>query len=147
MAKPGSEALHTVRVLHRLICESLEESGLPAGAVGLFEGRKDVQRVLGADNAKPMVDLVIPRGGPKMIQLVRNTANEAGTGVPVMGHGSGVCHVYVDEFADPDKALRIGMIGINVTMFIVNIHNIKLKKIFKITFFTFSFINNFIIIF
>ncbi|THD28324.1 Delta-1-pyrroline-5-carboxylate synthetase [Fasciola hepatica] len=107
LAKPGSEALHTVRVLHSLTRQALESAGLPGTAVGLFEGRKDVQRVLGHGDSEALVDLVIPRGSPKMIKSVRAAANEAGTGVPVLGHGAGICHVYVDKEADVNKAVRI----------------------------------------
>ncbi|CAH8585509.1 unnamed protein product [Schistosoma bovis] len=96
LAKPGSEALHTVRVLHRLVGEALEMVNLPSEAVGLLEGHK-----------QSFVDLVIPRGSSKMIESIRNAANKAGTGVPVMGHGSGICHVYVDSAADPEKAIKI----------------------------------------
>ncbi|KER26923.1 hypothetical protein T265_05909 [Opisthorchis viverrini] len=108
IAKPGSEALRSVRVLHKLIKQALTESGLPETSIGLLEGRQDVQRVLGAGTTEPLVDLIIPRGSSQMIQTVRTAVNEAGTGVPVLGHGSGVCHVYVDECADPEKAIRIG---------------------------------------
>ncbi|CAH8549450.1 unnamed protein product [Heterobilharzia americana] len=107
LAKPGSEAMHTVRVLHRLVGESLEMANLPPGAVGLLEGRKDVDLVLCGVDKQPLVDLVIPRGSSKMIESIRNAANKAGTGVPVMGHGAGVCHVYIDAAADPEKALKI----------------------------------------
>ncbi|CAH8575300.1 unnamed protein product [Heterobilharzia americana] len=107
LAKPGSEAMHTVRVLHRLVGESLEMANLPPGAVGLLEGRKDVDLVLCGVDKQPLVDLVIPRGSSKMIESIRNAANKAGTGVPVMGHGAGVCHVYIDAVADPEKALKI----------------------------------------
>ncbi|VDP27207.1 unnamed protein product [Schistosoma margrebowiei] len=108
LAKPGSEALHTVRVLHRLVGEALEMVNLPSEAVGLLEGRKDVDYVLQGIDKQSFVDLVIPRGSSKMIESIRNAANKAGTGVPVMGHGSGICHVYVDSAADPEKAIKIG---------------------------------------
>ncbi|CAH8585492.1 unnamed protein product [Schistosoma bovis] len=107
LAKPGSEALHTVRVLHRLVGEALEMVNLPSEAVGLLEGRKDVDYVLQGIDKQSFVDLVIPRGSSKMIESIRNAANKAGTGVPVMGHGSGICHVYVDSAADPEKAIKI----------------------------------------
>ncbi|KAK4470791.1 hypothetical protein MN116_006312 [Schistosoma mekongi] len=107
LAKPGSEALHTVRVLHRLVGEALEMANLPPTAIGLLEGRKDVDYVLRGVDKQSFVDLIIPRGSSKMIESIRNSANKAGTGVPVMGHGSGVCHVYVDVAADPEKALKI----------------------------------------
>ncbi|CAH8557981.1 unnamed protein product [Schistosoma mattheei] len=107
LAKPGSEALHTVRVLHRLVGEALEMVNLPSEAVGLLEGRKDVDYVLQGIDKQSFVDLVIPRGSSKMIESIRSAANKAGTGVPVMGHGSGICHVYVDSAADPEKAIKI----------------------------------------
>ncbi|VDQ02939.1 unnamed protein product [Trichobilharzia regenti] len=108
LAKPGSEAMHTVRVLHRLVGEALEMANLPAEAVGLLQGRKDVDHVLKGIDKQPLIDLVIPRGSSKMIENIRNTVSKAGTGVPVMGHGAGVCHVYIDAAADPEKALKIG---------------------------------------
>nr|CAH8852856.1 unnamed protein product [Trichobilharzia regenti]CAH8852858.1 unnamed protein product [Trichobilharzia regenti] len=107
LAKPGSEAMHTVRVLHRLVGEALEMANLPAEAVGLLQGRKDVDHVLKGIDKQPLIDLVIPRGSSKMIENIRNTVSKAGTGVPVMGHGAGVCHVYIDAAADPEKALKI----------------------------------------
>ncbi|VDP33052.1 unnamed protein product [Schistosoma curassoni] len=107
LAKPGSEALHTVRVLHRLVGEALEMVNLPSEAVGLLEGRKDVDYVLQGIDKQSFVDLVIPRGSSKMIESIRSAANKAETGVPVMGHGSGICHVYVDSAADPEKAIKI----------------------------------------
>ncbi|KAF7261857.1 hypothetical protein EG68_00789 [Paragonimus skrjabini miyazakii] len=107
LAKPGSEAKKTVQVLHRLAGEALESVNLPAAAIGLIDTRKDVERILGTRYTRPLIDLVIPRGSPAMIQNIRRIVNVAGTDVPVLGHGAGVCHVYVDKDADPDKAIRI----------------------------------------
>ncbi|CAH8522282.1 unnamed protein product [Schistosoma turkestanicum] len=109
LAKPGSEALHTVRILHRLVGEALEMANLPSQAIGLLEGRKDVEYVLQGIDKQSFVDLVIPRGSSKMIESIINAVNKAGTGVPVMGHGSGICHVYVDAAADPEKAIKIAI--------------------------------------
>lgn len=51
------------------------------------------------------VDLVIPRGGSS---LVRSITEQAQGRVPVLGHTDGICHVFVDQFADIEKAIRIG---------------------------------------
>ncbi|CAL8098101.1 unnamed protein product [Calicophoron daubneyi] len=107
LAKPGSEAVHSVRLLHQLIGEALVSANLPVTAVGLFTSRKDVQYVLNCGQSENLVDLIIPRGSPTMIQSVRRAVSEAGSAVPVLGHGAGVCHVYVDEAADPEKAIRV----------------------------------------
>ncbi|MFQ3676146.1 MAG: glutamate-5-semialdehyde dehydrogenase, partial [Endomicrobiia bacterium] len=48
------------------------------------------------------IDLIIPRGGEKMIQNIKSKSL-----IPVLSHGSGVCHAYVDEFADIDKSLKV----------------------------------------
>ena len=51
------------------------------------------------------IDLVIPRGGRELVESVMSVA---GGRVPVLGHTEGVCHVYVDQYADLEKAVRIG---------------------------------------
>ncbi|BHF72836.1 hypothetical protein SprV_0401590700 [Sparganum proliferum] len=110
LAKPGSEALNSVRVLHRLTQMALSEQCLPSGAIGLLEGREDVSRIL-ADQSRTggraLVDLIIPRGSESLIRRVQHQVNTAGTGIPVLGHSSGVCHVYVDSQADGEKARKI----------------------------------------
>lgn len=113
LAKPGSEALNSVRYLHRLAQQALAENGLSPDSLGLLEGRQDVSRILQSRGEsgverRGLVDLIIPRGGSDLIKRVRQQVNDAGTGVPVLGHGSGICHVYIDAHADPEKAIRIG---------------------------------------
>ena len=57
------------------------------------------------------IDLAIPRGGQEMVQSVIEMANGR---LPVLGHTEGICHVYIDQHANTDKAVRIGKIqGIN----------------------------------
>jgi glutamate-5-semialdehyde dehydrogenase len=51
-----------------------------------------------------LINLVIPRGSNEMVRGIQQS-----TKIPVLGHADGVCHVYVDEFADPDKAARIAV--------------------------------------
>ncbi len=88
----------------RVIREALAgvKGGVP-DAIELVEVREhdhsDVDQIL---NAVGLIDVCLPRGGKKLIQNVVQNAR-----VPVIETGSGVCHLYVDEFADLDMACRI----------------------------------------
>ncbi|KXB92693.1 glutamate-5-semialdehyde dehydrogenase [Megasphaera hutchinsoni] len=97
----GSEAIHSNVVLVQVIQEALQKAGLPTAAVELIENtdRALVKELL---TLRPYIDLAIPRGGAGLIQMVVNTAT-----VPCIETGSGVCHVYVDKYADLDMAVNI----------------------------------------
>jgi len=97
----GSEALRTNRTLVELFTEALVAAGLPAAAVQLVTDpeRRLVEELL---QLRDYLDLVIPRGGAGLIQMVVEKAR-----VPVIETGVGNCHVYVDEGADLEKAKKI----------------------------------------
>ncbi len=100
----GSESLATSGLLHECIETGLREAGLPAGAVQFIRSpdRALVGELLaGIDGA---VDLVIPRGGKSLVARVQADAR-----VPVLSHLDGVCHVYIDRAADPEKALAVAV--------------------------------------
>jgi glutamate-5-semialdehyde dehydrogenase len=94
----GKEAAHTNQALHRLLVDCLEASGLPAGAVQFVDRpeRELVGEFLKLNN---LIDVSIPRGGRGLIERVSNDAT-----MPVIRHFDGICHVYIDEFADLGKA-------------------------------------------
>ncbi|KRE55290.1 glutamate-5-semialdehyde dehydrogenase [Phycicoccus sp. Soil748] len=96
----GSAAEATNRALVDVLREALAAQGLPADAVTLLEGGRDVVRAL--LTARGLVDLIIPRGGAGLIQTVVTEST-----VPVIETGVGNCHVYVDAAADLDEALAI----------------------------------------
>lgn len=102
--KGGSEASRTNRVLVECLRSSLEEVGLPADLVIGVEGREMVGALLACDTE---IDLVIPRGSGSLVRAITD-----GTRIPVLGHAEGVCHVYLDAAASPEKALAVCLDGI-----------------------------------
>ncbi len=97
----GKEAYLSSKAVVDALRDGLEESGLPRETVSLVEDttRQSATDLMTADG---LVDLLIPRGGAGLINAcVRNAT------VPCIQTGTGICHVYVDRYADLDKAVRI----------------------------------------
>jgi len=102
--KGGSEALETNRVLAGIIAEAstsaeLPGGGLPEGWIQLAETREDVNRMLKMDS---FIDLLIPRGSNEFVAKIMREST-----IPVLGHADGICHVYLDSEADPEKAVPV----------------------------------------
>lgn len=97
--KGGSEAAETNRVLFEIIFEAGRKAGLPDGFVTLVESRSEIQEMLKCHES---IDLIIPRGSNEFVQYIM-----ANSKIPVMGHADGICHVYVDQSADVEKAAAI----------------------------------------
>ena len=97
----GSEALHCNQALAKLVQEGLAVANLPATGVQVIE-TTDRAAVGELITMKAYVDVIVPRGGKGLIERVSNEAR-----IPVIKHLDGNCHVYVDDDADFDKALRI----------------------------------------
>ena len=97
----GSETINSNKYLGKLITEALIESGLPEKAVQIIEStdRMVVDSLIKMDE---FIDVIIPRGGKSLIQKITGSAT-----IPVIKHLDGNCHIYVDEFADIDKAVSI----------------------------------------
>ena len=97
----GSEAIRSNRAIARCIREGLRDAGLPDDAVQLVDttDRAAVGHLI-ADEAH--VDVIVPRGGKSLIERVARGAR-----VPVLKHLDGVCHIYVDEFANVEQAVII----------------------------------------
>lgn len=97
----GSEAIASNTLLGDLIAQGLAASGLPETAVQVV-GTTD-RAAVGAMITQPeYIDIVIPRGGKGLIERISGEAR-----VPVLKHLDGICHVYIDDEADPEKALAI----------------------------------------
>ncbi len=97
----GSEAIHCNQALAKLVHEGLAAAGLPTSAVQVIE-TTDRAAVGELITMKQYVDVIVPRGGKGLIERISNDAR-----IPVIKHLDGNCHVYVDDDADFDKALRI----------------------------------------
>ena len=97
----GSEAIHSNRAIARCIRTGLAEAGLPSYAVQIVAttDRRAVGELLRLDE---FVDIIVPRGGKGLIERVM-----AESRIPVIKHLDGICHVFIDERADLDKAIRV----------------------------------------
>ena len=97
----GSEALYSNRAIAACIQQGLAAAGLPADAVQVIDtaDRAAVGALIGMAE---YVDVIVPRGGKGLIERISREAR-----VPVIKHLDGVCHVYIDDRADPDKAVSI----------------------------------------
>jgi glutamate-5-semialdehyde dehydrogenase len=97
--KGGREATHSNRAFFEIIKRESETAGIPEGWIQLIEARREVGELL---KLNEHVDLLVPRGSKEFIRFV-----QANTRIPVLGHAEGICHVYVDESTDLEKALKI----------------------------------------
>lgn len=99
----GSEAFHSNRAIAHCVRVGLEQAGLPGDAVQLVETTE--RAAVGAlIRSQGLVDVIVPRGGKGLIERISREAT-----VPVIKHLDGVCHVYIDDQSDPDKAIRIAI--------------------------------------
>jgi len=97
----GSEAIRSNQAVAACVKEGLRAAGLPEAGVQVIE-TTDRAAVGELITMRDHVDVIVPRGGKSLIQRLMNDAR-----IPVIKHLHGVCHVYVDDRADLDKALRI----------------------------------------
>jgi len=99
--KGGSDAINSNICITNIIKDGLKKSGLPEGAVEVIEStdRESVKEML---KLKEYIDIIIPRGGLNLIRFV-----EENSVIPVIRHDQGICHTYIDEFADVDMAISI----------------------------------------
>ncbi len=97
----GKEAKNSNKKLVEIMKKSLKETGIPEDCVNLISsgGRRGVKYLL---TLYQFIDLIIPRGGESLIKVVVENSL-----IPVIKHYKGVCHTYVDKYANLDMALKI----------------------------------------
>ena len=99
----GSESIQSNRAIARCLRQGLDAAGLPAEVVQVVETTD--RAAVGALITMPdYVDVIVPRGGKGLIERISRDAR-----VPVIKHLDGICHVYVDDRADLDKAQAIAL--------------------------------------
>jgi glutamate-5-semialdehyde dehydrogenase len=97
----GSEAIHCNQALAKLVQEGLAGAGLPHDAVQIVE-TTDRAAVGELITMPQFVDVIVPRGGKGLIERLMKESK-----VPMIKHLDGICHVYIDDKADIDKALKV----------------------------------------
>ncbi|MDO9269879.1 MAG: glutamate-5-semialdehyde dehydrogenase [Methylobacter sp.] len=99
----GSEAIHSNQAIASCISQGLEAAGLPVEAVQIVAtaDRAAVGELITMDQ---YVDVIVPRGGKSLIERISKDAT-----IPVIKHLDGICHVYIDDKADIDKAIKIAV--------------------------------------
>ncbi|MCA0893054.1 glutamate-5-semialdehyde dehydrogenase [Microbulbifer agarilyticus] len=99
----GSEALHSNGAIAACITAGLKQVGLPEAAVQVV-GTTDRAAVGALISMPEFVDVIVPRGGKGLIERISREAR-----VPVIKHLDGICHVYLDDRADTEKAFNIAL--------------------------------------
>lgn len=99
----GSEAILSNQAIAACVKQGLQKAGLPVDAVQILE-TADRAAVGHLITMPEYVDVIVPRGGKGLIERISKEAK-----VPVIKHLDGICHVYIDDEADKEKALRIAM--------------------------------------
>lgn len=97
----GSEAINTNTILAKIIGQTAYENGIPEGSIEFIETteREAIFELIKLDQ---YIDVVIPRGSEEMIRTIREK-----TTVPILAHGKGNCHTYVDKEANLEMAIKI----------------------------------------
>jgi len=99
----GSESIHSNQAIASCISKGLSEAGLPVEAVQIV-ATADRQAVGELITMSQYVDVIVPRGGKGLIERISKDAT-----IPVIKHLDGICHVYIDDKADIDKAIAISV--------------------------------------
>ena len=98
--KGGKESINTNKAILRIINDTLDKiNGFPKNVLQQVFSRDDVAEMLKCDK---YINLIIPRGGNKLVKFIKEN-----TKIPVLGHADGICHIFIDESADIDMAIKI----------------------------------------
>ena len=99
----GSESINSNKILAKIISSAGEAAGMPIGAITFIDivDRLAVSELIKHDD---LIDLLIPRGSGKMIEFIKQHST-----IPILSHGSGLCHTYIDKSANIDMAIKVAI--------------------------------------
>ncbi len=98
--KGGRESKNTNTVFSNILNEALDEiENFPKNAINLIFSREDIKKMLEMDE---YLNLIIPRGGNQLVKFIKEN-----TKIPVLGHASGICHIFIDETCVLEDAIKI----------------------------------------
>lgn len=98
--KGGKESINTNKKIMSVINSALDKiEGFPKNVIQQVFTRDDVAEMLKCDK---YINLIIPRGGNKLVKFIKEN-----TKIPVLGHADGICHIFIDETADLEMAIKI----------------------------------------
>ncbi|PLX66155.1 MAG: glutamate-5-semialdehyde dehydrogenase [Denitrovibrio sp.] len=127
----GKEAVHSNTYLGKLMKDAVAEAGLPIACVNIIDD-PDRAIVMEMLKAKDYIDIMVPRGGKGLIEFCTEHSL-----IPLVKHDDGICHVYIDEFADLDMAVSIAVnskcqrVGVCNTMETLLIHEAVAEEVLK----------------
>ena len=101
MLKGGSEANYTNLAIVSALKKGLQKSNLDEKSICLLTSRKDSMAML---NLEKFINLIIPRGSNELVKFIQKN-----TGIPVLGHADGICHLYIDSEINLDIALKVAL--------------------------------------
>ena len=98
----GSDSIHSCIAIHNSMLKGLNDAGITEHAIQIIEdtNREAVNMMLQGINKS--IDVIVPRGGKNLVAQIEKEAK-----VPVFAHLEGICHIYVDKDADPEKAINV----------------------------------------
>ena len=98
--KGGKESVNTNRKIMEIMNNALQTiPQFPKNVIQQVFTHEDIAQMLKCDE---YINLIIPRGGNKLVKYIKENTN-----IPVLGHASGICHIYTDKSADIDEAIKI----------------------------------------
>ncbi len=97
--KGGSEANNTNALFANLVNSALDEINYPKNAINLIYSREDIKTMLSLDE---YISLIIPRGSNSLVKFIKEN-----TKIPVLGHASGICHIFIDKTAQYENVKKI----------------------------------------
>ena len=101
MLKGGSEANLTNTAIVNALQQGLNKSGLDKNVICLLTSRKDSMSMLNLENH---INLIIPRGSNELVRFIQEN-----TRIPVLGHADGICHLFIDNEANLEMALKVAL--------------------------------------